>query len=107
MSGSNNMLSGNLMDDCGLNIYGTIEDVSSHTIDSTNLVNGKPLYYYVNKVFLGPSDFANAGQVILASCSYSLISNISNSNLLGISLYDCDNCNVSENDFFRLWIEVF
>ncbi|MFX1402667.1 MAG: NosD domain-containing protein, partial [Promethearchaeota archaeon] len=93
-----NILSGNTMNKCGLIIYGGINQLSSHDIDNTNLVNGKPLYYYKNEVNLLPDDFLDAGQVILVNCNYSLISNLDISfNNIAVSLYYCSNNTISGN----------
>ncbi|MHA1197409.1 MAG: NosD domain-containing protein [Promethearchaeota archaeon] len=94
----NNSLSGNLFTNDGLFIMGSKESLSSYSIDTTNLVNGKPLYYYANKASLTQSNFTNAGQILLANCKDSLISgtNIANTNL-GISLYYSNNVSVSDN----------
>ena len=90
---SNTTILGNKLDDCGVklaNYY--LEEFDSYTIDTTNLVNGKPLYYYTNEVNLGPSDFLNAGQVILANCNDSVISNLNVPyTIRGISLHYCHN----------------
>ena len=64
------------MNECGLGIYGLLQDLQSHYIDTTNLVNGKPLYYYKSEIELGPNNFSNAGQVILVNCNNSVISNL-------------------------------
>ena len=94
----NNTISGNIMNNCGLIINGEIEQLSSHDIDTTNLVNGKPLYYYNNEVNLGPDDFLDAGQVILVNCTDSLISNLDISfSSIAISLYYCYNNTISGN----------
>jgi len=95
-SSRNNEISGNIMDECGLAIenFGRLEN----DIDTTNLVNGKPLYYYSNEIKLGPSNFTNAGQVILVNCNDSLISNLKISHSSnGISLYLCNNNTISGN----------
>ncbi|MHA1375597.1 MAG: Loki-CTERM sorting domain-containing protein [Promethearchaeota archaeon] len=52
------------------------EELASYTIDTTNLINGKPIYYYTNENRLQPNDFLNAGQIILVNCNDSLISNV-------------------------------
>jgi len=98
-AGENNTISGNIMNGSGLGLQGwNIEELDSHIIDTTNLVNGKPLYYYTNEVNLGPTDFTNAGQVILVNCNDSLITNliISHTPYI-ISLYFCKNNTISEN----------
>ncbi|MEE9377332.1 MAG: right-handed parallel beta-helix repeat-containing protein [Candidatus Lokiarchaeia archaeon] len=92
-SNNNIEISGNIMDECGLVIKGGF-----FIIDTSNLVNGKPLYYYVNEINLGPSNFTNAGQVILVNCKDSLISNLNVSYCsFGISLYSCNNNTISGN----------
>ena len=92
-------ISGNLMNKCGLGLYGfDLEELMTHNIDTTNLVNGKPLYYYTNEVNLEPINYTNAGQVILVNCNDSLISNLITSYCLtGISLFYCNNNNISGN----------
>ena len=95
----NNTITGNIMNECGLIISGSLEESGSHDIDTTNLVNGKPLYYYTNEVNLGLNNFTNAGQVILVNCTDSLISNLNTSNgSNGISLYYSYNNTISGNN---------
>ncbi|MBA7659096.1 hypothetical protein ES703_67060 [subsurface metagenome] len=93
-----NIVSGSIMNECGLGLSYTFEEVRSHHIDTTNLVNGKPLYYYTNEINLEPDDFMNAGQVILVNCADSLVSNLNISyNSRAISLHYCDNISISGN----------
>ena len=67
-------------------------------VDTANLVNGKPLYYYDSKMNLEPRNFTNAGQVILVNCKNSLISNLNISySLFGIELFYCFNNTISGN----------
>ncbi len=94
----NSTISGNLMTKSGLQVIGSIEKLGSLNIDTTNLVNGKPLYYYTNETNLGPNNFTNAGQVILVNVEDSLISNLNVSDgSIGISLSYCNNNNISGN----------
>jgi len=93
---NDNNISGNVMNIGGL-ILG-VGYLTTNDIDTTNLVNGKPLYYYTNELNLGANDFLNAGQVILVNCSNSLISNLNVSySSMGISLYYCNNNTISRN----------
>jgi parallel beta-helix repeat protein len=61
---------------------------NTHSIDATNIVNGKPVYYYKDSNGLTvPED---AGEVILANCTRCLVSNLTIENgtigiLLGFS----------------------
>ena len=99
LSDSNNItVLGNIMNERGLRISGSLEELRSHDINATNLVNEKPLYYYANEINLGPSDFTNAGQVILVNCDDSLISNLNISyTSTAISLFYCNNNVISRN----------
>ncbi len=70
----------------------------SHTIDTSNQVNHKVLYYYVNRSNLVLADFANAGQIILVNCSYSTIGACDVSNATtGVQVY-----NSSHNNFVQI-----
>jgi len=103
ISGGNNTISGNIMNGCGLRIKRWhnkffFEELISLDIDNTNLVNGKPLYYYSNEINLQSNDFMNAGQVILFNCNYSLISDLDTSYwATGITLYYCNNNEITGN----------
>ncbi len=90
-------LTGNNMTECGLHLHPmAFEDIDSHNIDSTNHVNGKHLYYYVDKTFLDPTNFTDAGQIILYNCNDSLISNLDLSfGSSGILMYRCYNNTIS------------
>jgi len=90
-------LSKNKMNDCGLDLYGYLP-LDSINVDITNLVNGKPLYFYYNQIGLGLDNFTNAGQVILYDCHYSLIENLNTSyGSTGVSLYYSSNNNITGN----------
>ncbi|MFX1313872.1 MAG: right-handed parallel beta-helix repeat-containing protein, partial [Promethearchaeota archaeon] len=80
----------NRMDKCGLFI--SLEDPISplYEIDTSNLVNDKPLYYYYNKKALNINKSTNAGQVLLINCSQSIISNLNLSYCTaGMMLWNC------------------
>jgi parallel beta-helix repeat protein len=116
----NNTLSGNLMNSCGISVIGSLTEMISHSIDITNLVNNKPVYYYANKIGLESKNFTNAGQIILINCNNSAISgfnlsnctigiyfsyshnntisgNTANNNISGLSLDYSDNNTISGN----------
>ncbi len=86
-------ISENNMTRCGVVLSGT-----THNITLDNLINGKKLYYYKNQVNLGPSDFTDAGQIILVNCNDSLISNLNISYAsYGLTLEYCMNNTISSN----------
>ena len=96
ISGANSTFSKNKLYGCGINL---IAKEHSNSIDTLNLVNDKPVYYYVNSVGLKPTDFVNAGQVILVNCNDSLVSNLNISNTkTGIELYYCNNNSLQFNN---------
>ena len=80
---------------CGILINGRASPyhATSHTIGLENLVNGKPLYYYVNQTSLVINNDPNIGQILLVNCNQSTLSNlIISSGTVGISLlYSNDN----------------
>jgi parallel beta-helix repeat protein len=83
------------MHECGISVDYNISLYNK--IDTSNLVNGKPIYFYFNETSLLPSNFTNAGQVILRECRDSEISGIETSNCyVGIYLYYCNNIIISE-----------
>jgi len=85
----------NKMNECGLGLSGYL---TLNNIDTTNLVNGKPLYYYTNEINLGSDNFTNAGQAILVNCHNSSIVNLNTSyGSTGILLYYCDNNYITGN----------
>ncbi len=90
-----------------------LNELLTHTMDVSNLINGKPLYYWKNVT--GGSIPSGAGQIILVNCSEVLVENqeIKNSSIgifLGyssrntISRNKCsDNSNGIENCGIQLW----
>ena len=77
-----------------------IQEIVSHDIDQSNTVNGKVIYYYKNMNNLVPINFSDAGQVILANCKYSHISNLSLSSFIsGIELFYSDYNVIEWNNF--------
>jgi parallel beta-helix repeat protein len=75
MYGVNSVITGNTMIRGGIYIDGQLlEHWNTHTIDTLNTINGKPLYYWKNRV--GGTVPSNAGEVILANCQEVLIENM-------------------------------
>ncbi len=67
---------GNIFTNEGLVIDGALANYNNSIISTTNLVNGKPIYYYFNAIGLNASNFTNAGQVFLVNCSNALLSDL-------------------------------
>ncbi len=77
-------------------------------VDNTNLVNGKPFYFYIDENNLTPLNFTDPGQIYLINCNHSLISNIEISNAsLGLLLYNCHNITLSNfNSTYNKYIGI-
>lgn len=94
VGGKYNRLMRNLMNNSGiaLSAASSLQELTTHSIDATNLVNEKPIYYYANKTHLGPHNFSNAGQILLVNCNDSVLSNMDFTKVTsGIMLFFCDN----------------
>jgi parallel beta-helix repeat protein len=83
---------------CGLQVRGSDPVDYRNDVDSSNTVNGKPVYYYINQTNrIIPSD---AGQVILTKCTGFIVSqcNLSNASV-GIELAYCSKNTIEDNIF--------
>ena len=86
-------LASNNFTNCGIFLAGKDPQYYRyHKIDSTNKVNNKTLYYYVDQRSLFIQKVDNPGQIFLVNCNDSFISDIDVSNsTIGIDLIDCYN----------------
>lgn len=106
----NNTFQGNHFYRCGMSIEFSPEEAVSTTIDTSNLVNGKPIYYYVNEDNLDSSDFNNPGQIFLCNSTDSVLNDISISNtFFGISVLFSKNIeiydnNLTENNYAGIYV---
>ena len=93
----NTTLRNNVMARDGIFLHGDLpEEWNTHTIDTSNSVNGRPVYYWKNAV--GGTIPSDAGQVILANCTDVVVENLDVSNAsLGIRLGFSSNNTVSNN----------
>ncbi|MFX1476554.1 MAG: NosD domain-containing protein [Promethearchaeota archaeon] len=88
---SKNNISGNMMGGCGIFLLGGLFNY----IDTTNLVNGRYVYFYRYEFHLTSKNFTNAGQIILDDCSSVKISNINVSySSYGVLLWYCSNITI-------------
>jgi len=86
-----------------ISLSGNQNHWDSHTIDETNRVNGKPVFYFKNRA--GIPFPSGAGQVILANCAFVTIENLNESSgasglLIGYSSnITISNCTFSKGVF--------
>jgi len=79
-SGNLTLVGNTLGNDGGIVVSGdSLSFWNTHSIDTTNTVNGKPVYYYRNRE--GGTVPADAGQVILANCTGMEVENLSFTNV--------------------------
>jgi parallel beta-helix repeat protein len=72
-------------------------DFDTHSIDTTNTANGKPIYYYKNET--GITIPAGAGQVLMANCTDMRIENQNLSDAdVGVELYGCTGTALTNNN---------
>ena len=91
-------LTDNQMIENGIFISGNLKNYwNTHTIDTTNTVNGKPVYYYKNS--MGITVPYGAGQVILANCTWIKVENQNCSNgSVGILVVYSSNITIMNNN---------
>ena len=92
------LLAGNVMTGDGIEIYGSAPEFwNTHSIDTSNAVNGRPVRYWKNRT--GGTVPPGAGQVILASCIDVVVEkqNISNTQR-GIDLGFSSGATIVNND---------
>ena len=71
---ANNILQNNTLIFDSIGIFGSLEECTQ-TIDTTNTVNGKPVYYFLNEKDLTIDNW-EIGELILVNCTGFLIKNI-------------------------------
>ncbi len=105
----NNVLKDNEMINCGLIVYGISLPEYVNDVDTSNIVNGKPIYYYIDKSEMTvPQD---AGEVILINCNYCTVSNLDlNDGTIGLELAYSNHNTISgntmnNNKFAGIYIE--
>lgn len=84
-SSGNNILRDIEMLQCGLQVTGTAPADYQNDVDLSNMVNGKPVCYYINQT--NRTIPSNAGQVILTNCTGCVVTNCTLSNAsIGLEL---------------------
>jgi len=80
-------------------LRGSVGAESSYNIDTSNTIDGKYLYYYVDERNLNKINFTDAGQVILVNCRNSIIENVSFRHCQHFSLYYCSDIYLNKSVF--------
>ncbi len=104
--GSNNTLSGNMMTGNKYNfkLYGNNDSDFDNQIDTSNLVDGRPIYYVIKASDTTYDSSSNAGTFYCISCINVTIKNLNlNKNSIGVYLWNSsqsriENVSASNND---------
>lgn len=96
-----NVLKNNIMVEDSIYISGfEVEHWNSHSIDTSNTVNGRPVFYW--KDISGGTPRSDAGQVILANCTDVIVKDLMiTSGVVGIQLGFSSDIEVIENSFHK------
>ncbi|MFW9972543.1 MAG: right-handed parallel beta-helix repeat-containing protein [Candidatus Odinarchaeota archaeon] len=74
--------------------------ISSNIIDTTNLIDGKPIYVYCHSNNLNSENFTNPGQIILFNCSNIIIKAFNFTSIAcPVYLTHCSHFEISNNSF--------
>jgi parallel beta-helix repeat protein len=103
---SSNNLMGNTMINNGIFIRGILDNWNVHNIDTSNTVNGRPVYYWKNQTSgIIPSD---AGEIILANCTNVRIENqVIDNSTVGIELGFSSNIEIHNNNISSCWYGAY
>jgi len=95
-SGGDVTITGNEVTNTGFSFGTSLTNVDHLSIDNSNKVNGKTVYWYVNEIDLNSADFINAGQIFLVNTNNSVMENLVFSNVaFGIDLSYSHNNTIS------------
>lgn len=99
---SGNIISGN---ENNFQLSGSTDDHFNHSIDNTNLVDGKPIYYIKNAVGQTYDSSTNAGVFFCVNCSHVTVKDLDLAkNAIGITFYKTNDSNIenvtSHDNFF-------
>ena len=75
---------------------GLFDDAANDVIDTSNLVDGKPLYFLANQedAVINPPEFSEVGYLALQSSTNVTVTDLSTE---GISLSSCTNCTITNS----------
>jgi parallel beta-helix repeat protein len=95
---SNNVLTDNILEDNGSPLWIDGEWVNS--IDSSNTINGKPIYYFTNQqdLDINPSGYPKIGYLAFVNCTNIIVKNLDLSNSrMGIVMVSTTNSTITQN----------
>jgi parallel beta-helix repeat protein len=109
---SNNTISRNLMEgnEYGFDVEGDTLSYFMQSVDVSNLIDGKPVYYLVNQkdLTINPATHPNVGFLALVNCTRMTIQNLSLTNKQkGLLIAFTTNSTVSDNSITNNWDGIY
>ena len=98
-----NALSGNIVasNTCNFGVYGTILSEFVNHIDTSNLVEGKPIYYFINQsnIVISPEIYPEVGYLGLVSCKNVTVQSLTlTHNIQGLLLAFTNDSRITDNN---------
>lgn len=93
---ANNTINGNAYN------FGILRSYFNHSIDASNLINGKPIYYLKNQndLFVNSDNFPDIGYLALVNCRNITVENLNlTNNINGLLLVESENLTIRNNIF--------
>jgi parallel beta-helix repeat protein len=96
---SNNTLRDNIFKECGIIFHVNFPYQLYHDIDTSNVIDGKPIYYLVEEHDLAINETVEMGYLGLISCQNITVQNQAlHGGVIGTSIFcKVDNCSIYEN----------
>ncbi|HDO19095.1 MAG TPA: PKD domain-containing protein [Thermoplasmatales archaeon] len=99
-------LHNNTLLNCSIFVIDDVSHLYTYAIDTSNTVNGKPVYFWVDRS--GENIPENAGEVILVNCSGVTINNLTLSNVTaGVIALFCKDLLIANSTFSDSLIPIF
>ncbi len=98
---SENTMANNTIGENAYN-FGILGSYFNHSIDTSNFINGKPIYYLTNQsdLFINPDNFLIIGYLALVNCTNITVENLNlTKNINGLLLVESENLTIRNNTF--------
>jgi parallel beta-helix repeat protein len=104
----NNFFTNNSLEDNSQPLWFEHDWVNS--IDSSNTINGKPVYYFVNQrdLVINPSGYPEIGYLAFVNCTRIIVKNLDYSNSqMGIVMVSTTNSTITQNRITNNWRGIY
>ena len=107
LSGLNNTVSGNIMNGNKVN-FDVSGDYASHSIDVSNLVNGKPVHYLVNQknLMINPVTYPEIGYLALISCTNTTVESLTLKDQ-SLPIFNTKHSKIANSNMTNVCVKIF